>query len=1468
MKKLNKKDFIYLITLSVLIISYVIFLRVKGFAFGSNVDWLSQHITIPEYFRMVFYETGNLFPLFNMNLGMGQNIFYFFYYGLLSPIILLSYLLPFVSMANYIQIISVLNIIISTFLLYKWINNKYNNKIALISAIIFILSGPIIYHSHRHIMFVNYFPFLIGALISVDNYFLKKQKIPIIINVFLLILTSFYFSVPSIIVVGIYTIYKILDKNKFKLKDFKPLLNIILYVIIGILLTSFILVPLFYALLTGRTDTTNIINLKDLLIPKLNYNLTFYYSYSLGLTFIYLVSIISNIIKKRINDIFLSIILLACMFLPFVSYLLNSLMYIDGKSFIPFLPLALISISNFLVDLFKKNINIKKLLLFLIPIIIIMIYSAVSYDKRDLLITDIIITITFLILILKYKKPNLIYIPIIFSLLFSFYIVNINESYVKIDDLKNENNYIYKDLLNNTNKSTIYRTLINNKVLNKVNKIYDINQYNTSIYASTSNQQYLSFIRNEFQNEVINKDYGTITGSDNLLFNIYSGTKYLISQKQPLKGYNQLKTIDNITLYENNDVLPIGYSSSKIMSLREYNTLEYPYNIDALLNYVIVNKSIKNVYKTNVDKYNLTGEIIDFNNFTYKLENSKYIIKTEELSFINFKLDKPINDKILIIKFTMNKERYGYYCSSDISINGINNSLSCSDWKYHNNNYSFEYVISSNEPIENLIIKFSNAYFEISDLQTYTIDYSKIKNLKNNISEFKIDKNKSINNILYGEIDVKEDGYFKLTIPYQKKGFNIYVDNIKVNYNLIDKAFIGFPIEEGLHTIEIIFNPPYLKEGLLLSIIGILLLLISIFDNKINKYLKKPLNILKKKINNLYKHTHLYIITNRGYLLLFISLFILDIVLRLFYLSDIKFYSWYKLVPNLFSVMWIILILRLTKTFKSKIGKTIYLIFYIFFLILFIVQSIYFTYFVTFFDFSVIKLAEEGVTYLSSVLLNIKYWVIISIIISIYLTYKGLKIINHNQKVKISKLLITIIIFITIHQLMPLLLGNKKTSVEWDDWRNPRSIYQSFNDNNKSFMVSGLYEYTFRDFYVNYIRDNDQLTEEENIILEENFSNVNLNVPNAYTGIFKDKNLILIQFESIDNFLITDKIMPTTYKMMKNSINFTNHFSFTSGGGSTFNSEFMVNTGYSTAYNYHQSAYAFSRNNYDYSLPNLLKKYNYESNAFHMNTGEYYSRYANYKSFGYNNYYGLKNQKVYQNNTNYWLDRELILNKEFNKNLFAADELFMNYIITYSAHMPYTSNKGTCSKLTDDKGLTELECLHIQAKETDYFMELLLEDLENKNKLDDTIIVVFSDHYLYTLEDQTILEKYKTTENNLINHTPFFIWSNNQYKKNIKKVNSQLDILPTILNLMGVEYYPNYYLGRDILSQDFMPIVYFQDGSWYNGSTYIKDGEYLSGKKISHEKINDINSIIKRKMILNDAVMKSNYFEKIKSISK
>ena len=155
-----KADIVNCVILSLIVCFVGLLITRFKYEYGSLVDWETQHYEIPNYFRTYFYETGDFLPDFAFNLGAGQNIYNYSYYGLLSPIILFSYLLPFVSMETYIQIVSFLGVIVSVVLLYIWLRGKYTGKVAFYASFMFTCASPLIFHSHRHIMFVNYMPFL------------------------------------------------------------------------------------------------------------------------------------------------------------------------------------------------------------------------------------------------------------------------------------------------------------------------------------------------------------------------------------------------------------------------------------------------------------------------------------------------------------------------------------------------------------------------------------------------------------------------------------------------------------------------------------------------------------------------------------------------------------------------------------------------------------------------------------------------------------------------------------------------------------------------------------------------------------------------------------------------------------------------------------------------------------------------------------------------------------------------------------------------------------------------------------------------------------------------------------------------------------------------------------------------------------------------------------------------------------
>lgn len=642
------------------------------------------------------------------------------------------------------------------------------------------------------------------------------------------------------------------------------------------------------------------------------------------------------------------------------------------------------------------------------------------------------------------------------------------------------------------------------------------------------------------------------------------------------------------------------------------------------------------------------------------------------------------------------------------------------------------------------------------------------------------------------------------------------------------------------------------------------------------------LNIIKIIINFLIKYKHIIYMS--------LPLLAIDLITRIFG-YNIDFYDITGISPNLFTFFWMFLFIGITLSLKKKTGKYIYLFINISFLIIFITNNIYYSLTNTFFDFNLLQSASEGLPYVIDTIINAKPIVYIATIIIIYLIYLGYQKIPYKTKNNPKYLIITIIIFIIGHTLTPITLGNANEELTWSSWKNPRNIYLSFNDSNKSLKVSGIYEYTFRNFYITYLKTAELENQEDEEFLKIAFTDYG-EYKSKYTGMFKNKNLILIQLEGIDNWLITEKDTPTLYKLMKESINFTNHYSYYNGGGSTFNSEFAVNTGFITPLSYTQNAYTFNKNSFPYSLANLFKNEGYTVNAFHMNTGEYYSRTTNYLNWGYDNYYGLIDINEYDDNS-YMLDRELILNQKFNELLFPTNTKFVDYIITYSAHTPFNNTKGVCqilynldnqpinieetenqeSNKTKDEPLEETifiqmseeECVRRQAKETDYMIELLLQNLTEKNLLDNTALVIFTDHYLYTINDKTILDKYKETSNNLINNTPFFIWTNNIKSQTIKEPTSQLNILPTILNLFEIKNYnPNNYVGTDALNSNYDGIVFFSDYSWYDGNVYVKDGEVINNKNISYDKLEEKNYYINYITKKNDLALKFNYFKQKK----
>lgn len=618
-------------------------------------------------------------------------------------------------------------------------------------------------------------------------------------------------------------------------------------------------------------------------------------------------------------------------------------------------------------------------------------------------------------------------------------------------------------------------------------------------------------------------------------------------------------------------------------------------------------------------------------------------------------------------------------------------------------------------------------------------------------------------------------------------------------------------------------------------------------------------NILHKGITFISKHRHT--------LYLAIPFILMDLVVRVIGYK-IGYFPTYYPVPNIFTIVWIILFLGITLSLKGIAGKILYWILFGISFILYLTNCIYYALTSFYFSFNLLQMAGEGRTYLFDTIIHTNPIIYVISIIIIAIAVLAFRKMPEIKAFHAKRIWITLAVFIVLHTLTPFLLGHGNSSLKWNSFKKPRNVYESYSDANKSMRVSGLYEYTFRNFYFTFLKPEEKISQEDKDFLDSIYQADDPKQPDQYTGIFKDKNVIFLQLEGLDDWLLSKKTTPNLYKLLNHSINFTDHYSIYTGGGSTFNSEFAVNTGFTTPISYTENVYTLNTNTFDYTLAKLFKKEGYAVNAFHMNSAGFYSRGINYKSWGYDNYFGLTDIAKY-NGLEYELDRELILNKTMYKNMFEQEGKFVDYIITYSPHTPFTTQKEVGKLIAEQKygkesvpDLSEEESAKLMAGETDYMVGLLMQALKDNGLYDNTVIVAFADHYLYTLNDKTILDKYKHSENNLINHTPFFIWSSDIKPADVNKVTMQMNILPTVLNLFGIDYNSNFYIGKNALADNYKGYAFFSDYSWYNGKVYVQDGKVTNKGKMSQIKVDSTSRMINNLIRKNDLTLRYDYFRK------
>lgn len=832
MKKIDKKDTLCCLTLVFSFLLFFFLITRFTYIYGSTLDWESQHSIIPDYFRTLFYDTHDLFPDFSFNLGNGQNIYNFSYYGLLSPFILLSYLLPFLDMGTYLSIASVIVAISSSLIFYFWErwNNKKSHLISFLLSFILLFSSSLTLHSHRHLMFVYYMPFLMLGLFGVDKKLTQNKGWLLSLSVFLIIMTSYYYSISGIIALTIYGIYKFISINeKFSFKKFLiEGSKFALSIVIGILMAAIIILPTFHIIFNSRGKTFNTITLKDLLIPGVNIHYVLYESYGMGLTAILILAIINSIWNKK-EERFLGVFLSILILFPVVNYILNATMYIDGKILIPMMPLALISIGSLLESLFKDKLNLKGIA---VPLIIIVILAVLKDEYGLLFLVDSLIVLVSFIVYKKFPKKILVVIPILIIPFAISFIRSYEDPLVNFKN-KSENDNAQREAIEwiTDNDDGVYRISNERTILRDVNNLYgNIDYYTSTLYSSTYNLGYNRFYYDTINNPIQNRNRVITSPTSNVLYLLFSGNRYVITNKNEYLGYDLVKTIGKNKIYKNENALPIAYATKNVTSENEFASLKYPKSSIVLLKSVVANSPSTTSIATDLKPIDIDLDDLTLKNATLEISDGHYKLKASNNASGSLPLGEYLKNKILFIRFHVGESAPCKYGDTGITISGIENKLTCKEWKYHNQNYDFDYIIAKKD-LEDLTFDFKKGNYDITDIEVYVLDYEEIENLKDDIDEFKFDKDKTKGDKIEGTIDVREEGYFVTSIPYDK-GFSIYIDGKEAAYEKVNDAFLGFKITKGHHDIKIEYKAPLKQTALYLSLMGlIILVIVSIIEN-------------------------------------------------------------------------------------------------------------------------------------------------------------------------------------------------------------------------------------------------------------------------------------------------------------------------------------------------------------------------------------------------------------------------------------------------------------------------------------------------------------------------------------------------------------------------------------------------------------------------------------------------------------
>lgn len=602
----------------------------------------------------------------------------------------------------------------------------------------------------------------------------------------------------------------------------------------------------------------------------------------------------------------------------------------------------------------------------------------------------------------------------------------------------------------------------------------------------------------------------------------------------------------------------------------------------------------------------------------------------------------------------------------------------------------------------------------------------------------------------------------------------------------------------------------------------------------------------------------------------------------------------------IFTIPIALLLTILTKAFNKIVNKVVLFIMTIILTIYFEVQYIFFVLFSLPFSFSTIGLADQALDFTNiikeaiSTHLPIFLCILLPIVLLILFNNK-IDTEKYSKETTIS----LIGMFITGYLLTFLtLIPNYKAD------SSSYKLYFQIDDQTSIIDNFGLLTYTKIDIkrqivgyeteliIDNYVPPVFKNPDNENIEYGDNTIDIDFNSKNSnnkeitslnkymanqyptnkskYTGMFKGKNLIFILAEGYNEIAVDETRTPTLYKLTNSGFVFNNYYSplflSTTGG------EFQATTGLIPTLDT-LKLWKSKQPTLKYALGNALGGLNYRTQSYHNWTYSYYKRDLTMPTLGYNNYLGCGNGLEKRMNCD-WLPKDTEMIDVTTPDYLGKEGNFLTYYVTVSGHSPYNAGDNIAKiyfeNLKDTNYSDSVKYYLAAQMELDRMLENLISKLEESGELENTVIALVGDHYPYTLSIDEMNEaaSYKKDDVIEVNHSNFILWNSAMEDKVVvDKVGSQIDVLPTLLNLFGVEYDSRLIVGKDILS-NYEGIAIFSNRSWvtdygyYNSSSKkftLKEGKELVNETEA-EYVKRINNRVANNFSISKLIIDNNYY--------